>query len=158
MDSVFRYVCAVLRGYCILMMVKRFGTNQQMLIPASFPLSFGIRTYSRFEASLVLFDEAIRDESTDVNSCFFPFLSILSTEKVMGGPRLCLGGRSPTFYQVVDEAVVASFFPFLYTRCVYSSYGGPQALPGGAKPDSSGVEGIDSSFVVEDSKKAPPLL
>jgi hypothetical protein len=51
---------------------------------------------------LVNDDEAIRDESTDVNSCFFSFLLILWDTLVMGGPRLCLGGRSPTLYQGVD--------------------------------------------------------
>jgi hypothetical protein len=48
-----------------------------------------------------------------------PFSSLLATEKGMGGPRLCLGGRSPTLYQVVepslafvDEADVNSSFSF----------------------------------------------
>jgi hypothetical protein len=76
----------------------------------------------------------------------------------MGGPRLCLGGRSPMPYRIhgtkprvilcwssvtVNHLLIEVFF--LYPLG-YFSYGGPQALPGGAKPDSSGVEGIDSSF------------
>jgi hypothetical protein len=83
----------------------------------------------------------------------------------MGGPRLCLGGRSPitqvlresTVHSVgeSDEAFVASFLSF-YTRCVYSSYGGPQALPGGAKPDISGRNSVGPSLACVGLKKPHP--
>lgn len=46
---------------------------------------------------------------------------------MLGGPMLCMGGRSPTF---------RSYFSYIYISIIVlmGSVGGPHALHGGAKP------------------------
>jgi len=54
-----------------------------------------------------------------------------------GGPRLCLGGRSPSLRTEYSDIYI---YIYICPHCIPDAdefIGGPQALPGGAKPFST---------------------